>query len=259
MTGTCYLLLACLTAAPPPTDPGQSVQAGREALDRWVWDYPWYDSQTDGVRRVPVSRPWSRRWEWLWERVEDFFDWLGNLFSFGWGGAGSGYPLWVRLIAWIALLTLVGLLVYLIVRILRVRAVESGWWGAKAKASERSEEKRRVEALPSGAARRRGDFLDAARECYQDGRYGEAIVYLFSYQLVRLDKNQLIRLAKGKTNRQYLRELGPRRTLRRLLEQTMVVFEEVFFGNYAIDRPRFESVWSRLDEFESLAAAGSGE
>ena len=35
------------------------------------------------------------------------------------------------------------------------------------------------------------------------------MIYLFSHQLVQLDRHQIIRLAKGKTNRQYLREVGP--------------------------------------------------
>ena len=38
-----------------------------------------------------------------------------------------------------------------------------------------------------------------------------------------------------------------------LIEQTMVTFEEAFFGNRAIDRVRFESCWTRLGEFETLA------
>ncbi len=75
------------------------------------------------------------------------------------------------------------------------------------------------------------DLLAEARRHYQAGNYGAAIVYLFSFQLVQLDKRQIIRLAKGKTNRQYLREVGPRAALLRLVEQTMVAFEDVFFGN----------------------------
>jgi hypothetical protein len=257
MTGTATLLLACLAAASPLADPEPSVQAGREALDRWVWEYPWYDSQTDGVRRARVSEPWYVRWEWLWDAVRDFFQWLGNLFSFRRGAAGSSSWSWVRWVTLTVLALLLTLLVYLIIRLWRARAQGMSGAAAKAEASDKAEEKRRVEALPSGVGRKRGDLLDAARACYQEGRYREAIIYLFSYQLVRLDKNQLIRLAKGKTNRQYLRELGRDWTLRRLLEQTMVAFEEVFFGNYAIDRARFESVWSRLDQFESLVAVSS--
>jgi hypothetical protein len=255
MTGTAYLLLACLTVAAPPGDPEESVHAGREALDRWVWDYPWYDSQNDAVRRVRISPPWHLRWEWLLQGIADFFEWFRDLFRFSWGGTGSGIWSWLQWMVRALMVALLILLVFLILRLRRWRG--QGEWGAKETESERDEHKRRVEALPSGVAPKRGDFLDAARECYQDGRYREAIVYLFSYQLVRLDKSQLIRLAKGKTNRQYLRELGPRGTLRRLLEHTMVTFEEVFFGNYAIDRARFESVWSRLDEFEAQLAVGS--
>ena len=98
------------------------------------------------------------------------------------------------------------------------------------------------------------DLLAEARRCYQQRKFGEAIIYFYSYQLVRLDKNHCIRLTQGKTNRQYLRELGPRMTLRRLLEQTMIAFEDVFFGDYAITQARFESCWRRLDEFERLLA-----
>ena len=119
------------------------------------------------------------------------------------------------------------------------------------------EEKRRVEALPTAVARNRDDLLAAARHCYRQGNFREAIIYLFSYQLLQLDRSQLIRLAKGKTNRQYLRELGRRLVLRSLLEKTMVAFEEVFFGNRSISRARFESVWSALDQFEALVAGGA--
>jgi hypothetical protein len=99
------------------------------------------------------------------------------------------------------------------------------------------------------------DLLAEARRHYEAGNYGAAIVYLFSFQLVQLDRRQIIRLARGKTNRQYLREVGPRISLRKLVEQTMVAFEDVFFGNRQLRRDRFESCWARLEEFETLAAA----
>ena len=71
----------------------------------------------------------------------------------------------------------------------------------------------RIESLPFPVAAGRLDLLAEARRHYQAGNYGAAIVYLFSFQLVQLDKRQIIRLAKGKTNRQYLREVGPRTPL----------------------------------------------
>ena len=103
----------------------------------------------------------------------------------------------------------------------------------------------------------------SAKSGHDDGPGGDAdrveIIYLFGFQLVQLDKQQIIRLTKGKTNRQYLREVGPRKALQRLVEQTMVAFEDVFFGNHTLDRARFESCWSRLDEFQSLSAEGAGQ
>jgi hypothetical protein len=72
---------------------------------------------------------------------------------------------------------------------------------------------------------------------------------LFSYQLVALDKRHVIHLAKGKTNRQYLRETRSREPLKNLLQRTMISFEDVFFGHHDLSRERFEESWQSLDEF----------
>jgi hypothetical protein len=252
MTFAACTLLSAATVVLGAADRQQSVEAARDALDRWVWPYPWYDSEADGVRAIRVSEPWYVRWEWLLDWLGDVLDWLGNLFTFRGGRLGS--MAWYEWLAWGVIAALLVFLTYLMFRVWRKRERTRSPAAAGSGESDLAQEKRRVEALPPTAGRKRADLLDAALQCYQDGDYGEAIIYLFSYQLIRLDKGQFIRLAKGKTNRQYLRELGGRRTLRRLLEQTMVTFEDVFFGNYAIDRARFESVWSRLDQFETLVA-----
>lgn len=246
MTVAAYILLAGSPVLFGLADPEESVASGREAFDRWVWDYPWYDAEADALRPVEVSKPWYLWWEW-------FFDWLDGLFTFGRGGAWS----WRNWLAWSGIAVLVALLVWLMVRAWRKRARREAASSRNSGRADPAEEKRRVEALPSHAGRKRDDLLAAAAECYQQGNYAEAIIYLFSHQLVELDKSQLIRLAKGKTNRQYLRELGRRITLRRLLQRTMVAFEEVFFGNYSIDRARFESVWAQQEEFDALVMEGA--
>ena len=76
--------------------------------------------------------------------------------------------------------------------------------------------------------------------------------------MVQLDKHHLIHLSKGKTNRQYLREVGRRAALGKLLQQTMVTFEDVFFGNHAIDRARCDRCWSKQDRFQALVAEAAG-
>ena len=61
-----------------------------------------------------------------------------------------------------------------------------------------------------------------------------------------------MRLTKGKTNRQYLRELtrSAPPELTAILEHSLVTFEEVFFGNHALERAQFESCWQHVTEFE---------
>ncbi|MHC4179233.1 MAG: DUF4129 domain-containing protein [Planctomycetota bacterium] len=250
-------------------------RVGQEALDQW-WpsNYPWYDPETDGVRRVEIPKP--RDWSWLWNGLKGARDWLWGLlpdWNLSW--------LWDWLRGWnwrsllkmpatfwgwfgrIGLVVLVGVLMYVLVwairkwgRFLPGSAAREG--KSKTPRSGDQQDADRIEALPFPVRSGRLDLLGETRRHYQKGDYRQAIIYLFSFQLVRLDRQQIIRLTKGKTNRQYLREVGPRSALGRLVEQTMVVFEDVFFGNRRLDRTRFESCWSRLDEFESLAAEGVG-
>jgi len=158
----------------------------------------------------------------------------------------------VKLLAWTVLAIALGTLVYLLLRAFLAREP------AESRPTQLPDDgdAARIQSLPFPVAAGAIDLLAEARRHYQAGNYGAAIVYLFSFQLVQLDRRQIIRLAKGKTNRQYLREVGARAGLLQLIEPTMVAFEDVFFGNRTLERQRFESCWSRLDEFELLASQG---
>lgn len=118
------------------------------------------------------------------------------------------------------------------------------------------------------------DPLAEAKRLRAAGRYDQAIVCLYGYQLLALDRERRIHLQKGKTNRMYLRELdepqaGVTRTLQgpsadtastvafslsEIVQATMLVFEESFFGKHRISQTQFERVWSQLDQFHSLLA-----
>lgn len=229
-------------AEQPELPPSEAVQSGQQALDHWG-RYPWYDAKSDDLEPLDLSPPWWERW---------FPDWNGSAPSMG--RLPENLLQWV---AWILIALLLVVLAFVAIRTYRTRRRGAGDAAAATGAgSDAAEDRRRVEALPWPVARRQGDLLAEAEEQYRLGHYGQAIVYLFSYQLVQLDRHQQIRLAHGKTNRQYLRELGTHAPLRRLLEQTMVVFEDAFFGHHVIDQNRFESCWCRLREFESLATEG---
>ena len=204
------------------------VTNGRDALNHW-FGYPWYDGKTDGLRRVKLSRPWNPDWGWSFHFPASLLQWA----------------------AWVAIALLLAGMVYLLVRAFLRR---------ERKAGENEEEPvggaDRVESLPLPVGGRRLDLLAEAQRCRQQGDYGRAIIFLFSHQLLQLDKHGRIHLGRGKTNRQYLREIRPWPSLGGLIEQTTLVFEDVFFGHHALERPAFEACWSRLEEFEKMVESG---
>jgi len=155
----------------------------------------------------------------------------------------------LRWLAWIALaIVLGGLLFYAFLAFARGNPATL----APAKSQRTVTVLDRVEALPFLANRSPENLLDQAQQHYANGNYSEAIIYLFSHELVELDRRNLLRLGRGKTNREYLGQLRRHQRLQSLMEQTMVTFEDVFFGGRRLSRERFEACWNRLAEFDDL-------
>ena len=214
-----------------------AVEQGREALGSQR-RFPWYDGSKDDVRRVRVSIPWKS------PDVSFKAKPTGGAWNFS----------WLELAIWTAVLALFAALAYLLIRAYLNREDVAVTMPAGGAARDLLDDAARIEALPFRVRSGPLGLLDEARRHYEQGDYRQAIIYLFSHQLVEMDKQQIIRLAKGKTNRQYLRETRRRPLLESLIFQTMVAFEDVFFGDYPLDRARFESCWRRLGEFETLVA-----
>ena len=208
-------------------DAHESIIAGREAFgDGW---FPWYDGQTDSLKPL---------------EFRDSPEWESPSWDFG--------PV-LNVVGWTLLGLLLAALVVLLIHFARNRVARAS--AESAAESDRLLDADRTEALPFLAERRHDDLLGQARFHYQQGNYSEAIIYLFSYQLLELDKYSVIRLAKGKTNRQYLRETSRVAALRTALERTMLSFEGVFFGRRPLDRASFEACWNGLPEFEQQLRA----
>ena len=232
LIGWAVLLATAAGDDAPPADPEQSVARGREAL-QGGWNHPWYDRTTDGVRPlevVPPRRPPA---------------------STSTGPKKSVDLSWLQLLAWGAIAAVLLALAYFLIQAYlesenRAAAVQSGQRPAR--------DVDRIEALPFMAARVQSDLLAEARRNYEQGNYREAIIYLFSFELVELDRHGIIRLERGTTNRKYLREAAARPPLARVLEQTMVAFEAVFFGKHDLDRAGFEACWSQVSQFEFQAS-----
>ena len=231
-TRTVVLLLAAMVLAIMPgslsaqVDSDEAVENGRTALRRG-YHRPWYDAEQDAIKRIDVRERAKSRSRGIDAPRLDF----------------------LSVLAWVLLGLLLLLAAYLLV--LAYLRQENLVAQTQAQAAKRGYDVvDRIEALPFMARRDQTDLLGQARRFYEAGNYAEAIVYLFSYQLVELDRHGILHLARGKTNRQYLHEARPS-GLRGLLEQTMVTFEDVFFGARSLDRDGFERCWNRLEEFQA--------
>lgn len=226
---------------------GNAVESGREAFRRSA-RYPWYDRETDNFRRVNVDPPQNiaGKRNSRWELGESNWKWK---FNFGLFSDASG------IISVIMYVLLAGLVVVLLIVIIRMasKAIPDV---PPAITNDLTFDSARVGDLPFHFDGETVDLLPMAEQMRAQGKFGQAIVYLFSYQLLHLDHNRLIRLTKGKTNRQYVRELRPNQDLQRILEQTMVAFEDVFFGEHSLTGDRFEGCWTLLNSFHQLSNPG---
>ena len=113
-------------------------------------------------------------------------------------------------------------------------------------------EEERLEELPVQLDPAFKNLLDRVRKCYDHGDYNQAIIYLFSYKLIQLDKKNLIHLTRGKTNHQYLREVTGHNQLQDTLRLTVRAFEDVFFGNHDLTKSQFQQCWDNVDIFRAL-------
>lgn len=211
---------------------------------------PWYDPQADELRPIkprPQSPPDDPLRRSTWEAQTNPAAPKKPAAPGAVRGGGSISPLLQFL--GIALLTA---LLVIVTLLLLFRAQLQKWTAfteLEEEAPGTSIAVDQIDALPVPVRSADGDLLAEARRQYEAGDYGSAIIYLFSYQLLQLDRHHMIRLAKGKTNRKYLREVQRTPELRGLLERTMIAFEDVFFGRHQLERERFEACWAGLDEF----------
>jgi len=224
-------------------------QLGQDALAK-LPDNAWYDQQRDDIQpmkipgetEMPSSLPGSEKPK---APPKAKNNWNFNFPDIGILGAILMYTL---------LFAVLALLVYLMVRAIR----QGGPAGTTRRGKlddpleDTTTQVDRVENLPFDVKKKDANLLEEAKRCYEAGNYNEAIIYLFSFQLVELDKGHLIRLTKGKTNGQYLRETRQYQPIRDILRQTMNAFEDVFFGNHNLSADRFTACWQQIPEFKRL-------
>lgn len=241
--GALAIALFCLAqqaAAQDGATPDTAVDDAREVLGG-RGNFPWYDREKDAPRPMhlrTVEDDTTNR-NSNWQPAPTTTTQTPNVSIFG------------RLLQVMGIAALVAVLVLVVILITRAFLRGEIMETAGSKVVETSHDVDRVEHLPFQLKKPTGDFLSEARRLYEAGDYSQAILYLYSHFLVQLDRQHVIRLAKGKTNRQYLRESRERPVLHQILEITMVSFEDVFFGHHQISREQFEQSWNRLGDFEA--------
>ncbi len=224
--------------------------AGENAADALnAHQYPWYDAQTRSVKPLKIragndSQSKERNTIVIGKppatkpppAITTGGRWAG-------GTAGGGSSVFMVIVAGVILIGVV----LLVLTFLYIESNKS----AQVVASSRRSRQQSIEQLPFDLDVTKGDFQSAAESAYRSGDLRKAIIYLYSHVLVTLDQNQLIRLRKGKTNRQYLTEVQRHHGMSGYFSQIMLPFEAVFFGDHEMDADVFQQCWAGLNQFHA--------
>lgn len=219
-----------LTATAGPADAAAARDdTVRESLARG--GYPWYDSRTDSL--IAIRTPASRERDQ--SRIPDVrVSNPGRYVSIGLAILG------------------IALFIALLVELWRRYEPAAG----QLPSSPSSSPIGRITGLPAGLNPELGDPWAEALRCRERGDYSRAIVCVFAHQLIALERLRVLRLAPGRTGRQLVRAIDDPR-LRGPVEQTLRLFETVYYGQVTPSAAVFESVWSHAQEFERLITEGA--
>lgn len=241
------LAVAGCWSPPAPANP-TSVDATQESdmrAVRSVGSGAWYDSSAKQYRvpKVPVDRDHPLR------RSGTI---AGPSSTATAGGTRNGWIRWPSgdAIAYTILITLA--IALLAVAVTLALASLRNWRAVARNSSQFKEidiDPSRVTDLPFESQAEMQDPLAHARYLISQGKYDEAILFLYGYMLLALDRAGKVVLHRGKTNRMYLHELAGDRPLRNLLVPAMLAFEDVFFGRHSLEPQRFLKIWGQLDQF----------
>lgn len=167
---------------------------------------PWYDGEADSWKRVvPLERS-----------IDTDEDALGTVPVFA-------FAMYALVIAALALLLA-------LIWKLRAPPVDPG--AARTLAQVRAG----IAPLPFAVPDAGGDPEQAFQAACAAGNWSLAVIWLYAWQLTRLDGRGRLRLAAGKTNRAYLREVAKDAAIAEALGATVAVFEGSYFGRRPVDR-----------------------
>lgn len=255
--GVC-ILMAALAHRTPAADGSQGIASDvvQSPSSDVLSDSVWYDGEVDRVVAVEVKTSQD-------DSIHRDSDWLPQaepvpksvnapnpsaIPGFNFFGEAFAYT---NLVAWCLLAALVVGTGVWVAWILGKDGLAGG--RRKVDQSLASDERllERVQHLPQELQRENLDYRAEAERMMQSGDFEQAIVLLFAYQLLILDRSACLRLNRGKTNRQYLKETrfaDPQAS--EWFASVIKLFESSYFGRRVIEASDFTRCWQENEMLE---------
>ena len=108
-----------------------------------------------------------------------------------------------------------------------------------------------IKHLPFELEEQDGDFETFAEKSLREGDYSNAVIYLFADLLVAMSESGVVRLQRGKTNRQYMNDIWDHQEIRPYFQKVMTAFEDAFFGKHEISQSRAEDCFGGRAAFDA--------
>ena len=216
-------------------------------------EYPWYDADSRSVKPLELKagkKPASKERDEVAIKKPKAKKAKKTPAGNATGGGGVKGPTGETASSMFAIAVAAIILIVLVALVMTFLYIESNK-SEEANGSSGRSRKQSIEQLPFDLDTADGDFQSAAEAAYRNGDLRKAIIFLYSHVLVTLDQNRIIRLRKGKTNRQYLREVQRHQGVSGYFQEVMLPFESVFFGDHEMDADQFQQCWSGLGNFHA--------
>ena len=142
---------------------------------------------------------------------------------------------------------LAGVLVYFFLKVESDDGLDADGKNGKRKRKIRDH----INHLPFEIEEQDGDFESFAEKSLREGDYSKATIYLFADMLVAMSEAGVVRLQRGKTNRQYLTEIFDHEEIWPFYRKVMTAFEDAFFGKHEIEKGRAEDCFAERHAFDA--------
>lgn len=215
----------------------------------------WFDQDQGEIRPLELEddRPDAKNRDTRWQATP-----ASNANAAGGGWTGTGQL--GQAFGWLLLATLFGIGVVILCYAFESSDFQFNQAGDTAQGRSVPQSaritRRRMAELPQELQQDDTDLRARAEEAMRNGEHDRALVLLFGHQLLLLDAVGWLRLTRGKTNRQYVRETRRmHQNASTVLASTVTRFERSFFGKHPIKAGDFEELWQANLELETYTQA----